>query len=974
MPQPTNSTEEELKDLETRDAAILATDTLEPTNDEKKNLYIASANNSIPYGPYKAPESGRDEADQDDEFTYSAPAAQSLSGKLLRGKYAPSLVAKAGIAMLSRNKGKATLGATGIIGLFLIASYGTTLSLVHATNMAEDRLNGGMEVLADEREGKIAAVSKWLARRNLIKQTRLQSNSIRLSRAIEARGYTFLEDGRIQTPPGDDGSPRRILNSLSEAEEELGQVMRDEIYAGKYRGVRYRNKVVNRMLENLNVGRTSILSRIPLEGEEGLTKRQKITRRIRKAQFDRADGVTIDSFKEAQDDVKKVAGDDADEATDNLNRATDDPDYTPPANTELQNLRANTPDARRAFQGSVDSLVSNSGTIARASAAADVANIVCRIGQAAVAGVTTGIIIKRWNLINLAGITFANRDSIISGDVDTDLVNEYYRMIETSDGGKDWMQSSGMLWLRGEDVNPAQQQLDAIGLGRPDVGGVLGFMAKLFAIGGVAAACGVATNTGGQIAIALTEFAVLVASTIATAPAGGSGGAAVAGGSRATASLISRQVARGAGIALAVEFGAGYGEGYIQAHLTNLVSGQIAQIEDAGGELKGNLVAAGLAAFFEHQGMNTGGRPLTATAYFQQEQKIAKRKRQMLAKMSLNERLFSVRPSHTSSLTTYALAESDIRARNPIETIHKTIASITNLKPLTQIQKFASSKLTEPTLARSANVIVDKKGYVRELWGSYILGNDLSNIHPGKNLESLTQQGEISQDGEPIGKNIKKYLDDCTQLDMLKPDADEVKDICVKASSKPYQAYLADMHAASTVDAFFNPVIAVEASNNSKAPPAGNAGDDTSALSCPKGTEDGGVQQDYGPNRVPTVKIRICGIPGAIPKEKGINASTAANALRMINAAKADGITLTGSAFRSYDRQKELRIQHGCPDDSQPSSTCRPPTAKPGSSLHEVGLAIDFSTYSFSWLSQNAGRFGFKNLPSEAWHWSTTGN
>jgi len=60
-----------------------------------------------------------------------------------------------------------------------------------------------------------------------------------------------------------------------------------------------------------------------------------------------------------------------------------------------------------------------------------------------------------------------------------------------------------------------------------------------------------------------------------------------------------------------------------------------------------------------------------------------------------------------------------------------------------------------------------------------------------------------------------------------------------------------------------------------------------------------------------------------------------------------------------------------------------PPTARPGRSLHERGLALDLrladdtrltrNSPAFQWLSQNAGRFGFYNLPSEPWHWSVSG-
>jgi D-alanyl-D-alanine carboxypeptidase len=51
--------------------------------------------------------------------------------------------------------------------------------------------------------------------------------------------------------------------------------------------------------------------------------------------------------------------------------------------------------------------------------------------------------------------------------------------------------------------------------------------------------------------------------------------------------------------------------------------------------------------------------------------------------------------------------------------------------------------------------------------------------------------------------------------------------------------------------------------------------------------------------------------------------------------------------------------------------------------MHERGLAIDFTeggrtltrgSAGFQWLRANAGRFGFINLQSEPWHWSTNGN
>jgi LAS superfamily LD-carboxypeptidase LdcB len=110
------------------------------------------------------------------------------------------------------------------------------------------------------------------------------------------------------------------------------------------------------------------------------------------------------------------------------------------------------------------------------------------------------------------------------------------------------------------------------------------------------------------------------------------------------------------------------------------------------------------------------------------------------------------------------------------------------------------------------------------------------------------------------------------------------------------------------------------------------------------------------------------------------------NLARLLAAAKADGIYLTGGGYRSPANQIRLRRAH-CGSSTfavyhMRSSQCRPPTARPGNSQHERGLAIDFvqngrtltrSSSAYGWLKRNAHRFGLKNLPSEPWHWSVNG-
>jgi hypothetical protein len=109
----------------------------------------------------------------------------------------------------------------------------------------------------------------------------------------------------------------------------------------------------------------------------------------------------------------------------------------------------------------------------------------------------------------------------------------------------------------------------------------------------------------------------------------------------------------------------------------------------------------------------------------------------------------------------------------------------------------------------------------------------------------------------------------------------------------------------------------------------------------------------------------------------------------MLSAASSDGITLCGGGYRDPAEQIALREAH-CGSSyyaiyEAPSSSCSPPTARPGTSNHEQGLAVDFtcngggaissqSSPCFVWLDNNAANYGFYNLPSEPWHWSNDGS
>jgi peptidoglycan hydrolase CwlO-like protein len=118
-----------------------------------------------------------------------------------------------------------------------------------------------------------------------------------------------------------------------------------------------------------------------------------------------------------------------------------------------------------------------------------------------------------------------------------------------------------------------------------------------------------------------------------------------------------------------------------------------------------------------------------------------------------------------------------------------------------------------------------------------------------------------------------------------------------------------------------------------------------------------------------------------------VHQSIAGNLQSLLAAASAAGINFGGGGYRDPSGQIAVR-RNNCGSSNyaiyeMPASQCSPPTARPGTSMHERGLAIDFTqggstltrgSSGFAWLRANASSYGFFNLPSEPWHWSTNGN
>jgi hypothetical protein len=112
-----------------------------------------------------------------------------------------------------------------------------------------------------------------------------------------------------------------------------------------------------------------------------------------------------------------------------------------------------------------------------------------------------------------------------------------------------------------------------------------------------------------------------------------------------------------------------------------------------------------------------------------------------------------------------------------------------------------------------------------------------------------------------------------------------------------------------------------------------------------------------------------------------VDSSIADSVLSLVKGARPN--LLTGSGYRSSADQARARQVNGCTCDNS-STCCRVPTAPVGQSMHQQGLAVDFSwngrlirshdSAGFRYLAANAPRVGLHNLPSEPWHWSTNGH
>ncbi len=258
------------------------------------------------------------------------------------------------------------------------------------------------------------------------------------------------------------------------------------------------------------------------------------------------------------------------------------------------------------------------------------------------------------------------------------------------------------------------------------------------------------------------------------------------------------------------------------------------------------------------------------------------------------------------------------------------------------------------------------------------------------------------------GNTVNVYEDSYKNSCMITPADDEYEDFT------DYRFFIANEVSKQADECQLNKQseckILNPARRASTAPPAGSGnglivGDpytDGTSVPCATGTQDRGMSTGYagtgpGPNDYQTFPIRLCmlsNLPSTGSEDPGfgvVNSRVSGAWFALINQAAAAGVVLTGaSSYRSMAHQQALWEQNR--DDSssvwEQNRDDSSSVAAPGKSSHQAGVALDFANMEsgsgrpqecaaratatsaqYTWMRNNAARFGFKQYAAEAWHW-----
>ncbi len=417
--------------------------------------------------------------------------------------------------------------------------------------------------------------------------------------------------------------------------------------------------------------------------------------------------------------------------------------------------------------------------------------------------------------------------------------------------------------------------------------------------------------------------------------------------------------------------------------LLELVLGVLAgdaEIANAKGAALGNIANYGTLLAANDSAISMGGTALSTAEVAELDHSRLAAEREELRGKSLYTRMFDLNEKGSLAAKTFLenpeLAQPSSSVASAIKMPFHALGSLVNsfssfLTPRLGAQEepysygvpeygFSQADIDNPLYQdpfANADIVEPRLGYLNDTYGS-CFGTTITVGSTGPKIET---------------KETVKYnaTDKCKPQNV--PEAD--KEIVTR-----YRFYIADVIAMATMKCYEINEGCTELGFEGSAPSSSSSTElvtgDTTNIPCDPRTTDKGEGDGYKDKQL--VKIRLCevnNLPGGT-----VNSQVSGRTFDMIAAAQAAGFTLTASeSFRTMAQQEyfwNCYQTQSCNNGNE--------AAEPGTSNHQMGLAIDFrcngaqvayGNACYQWLQTHAAEYGFAgNVPGEPWHWSTSGN
>lgn len=442
---------------------------------------------------------------------------------------------------------------------------------------------------------------------------------------------------------------------------------------------------------------------------------------------------------------------------------------------------------------------------------------------------------------------------------------------------------------------------------------------------------------------------------------------------------------------------------FLPAMIGDILAGRLVD-ENTFGEKSGNLITSGTAGMLSQVGSYGGNSIMKkekAKAYIDYNAQVAAKyaefDRQTKSPFDATSPNTFLGALYTRFMPFAVRSQSSMGAVSSIFSI--VGATTSNLFS----QKTYASTIQPSNECKDPDIVY--YGIASDAFCNPIVGipTEYLNLDPIEIVDKLKQADLLDKDTEQPKGKYTEYISNCIQREApfgTDPEGqgDDKTADCFIDNEQKAMMYV---HAIDSriMDVRDNGLPSPNAGSSSGSEAASSPGDNTT---CSANTIDMG-QYDNAHDNGKKTSIHLCAVPNlpgrgyaavttyqsikAVDPSKQaeatgkaiVNARASGATFDMVEAAKKEGVNLTlggNFAFRSFEHQVQLRQEWCASGDCDGA-------AVPGTSNHEMGLAIDFglpgkphsairtSSKELQWLRANAEKFGFKDtaMPKEDWHW-----